>query len=44
MAATAKKQTKSSISPESILQEYQKNHNRVFLKHAKKFAAFPELL
>lgn len=44
MAAASKKQVKSSVSPSDILKDYEERNGRVFLKHAKKFAEFPELL
>jgi DNA-directed RNA polymerase subunit beta len=45
MAASTKKQTTSSAPKASeILKGLETKHWRVFLKHAKKFASFPELL
>ena len=44
MAATTKKQMKAPLSALDILKEYDSQNGRIFLKHAKKFASFPELL
>jgi DNA-directed RNA polymerase subunit beta len=44
MAASTKKQAKSSVNAAELLKGLEEHHWRVFLKHAKKFAAFPELL
>ena len=44
MAATTKNQTQAPVSALDILKEYDSQNGRVFLKHAKKFASFPELL
>jgi hypothetical protein len=44
MAASTKKQAKTSGQATEILKGLEEQHGRVFLKHAKKFASFPELL
>lgn len=44
MTAAKKQTSHDAISPADILAPYTEAHGRYFLKHAKKFASFPELL
>lgn len=44
MAATPKKNVKVSVDYADIIKNYDEVQGRVFLKQAKKFAEFPELL